>query len=151
MGKRLTLSPIQTVFKFLIQFVFQVLEHLVPGHQYPRIHDRTLVVVSLPAPLADIVLRVYPVPVRQDGLSADGALPLHQSGRLVVHPSLDHPVEVRVIDQVQVLFLHPVQIPGEPFQAEPLQPLPVRYHKKVWMKGIRYFTTAQAIPPRMAR
>ena len=138
MGKRLTLSPIQTVFKFLIQFVFQVLEHPVPRHQYPRIHDRTLVVVSLPTSLADIVLRVYPVPVRQDGLSADGALPLHQSGGLVIHPSLDHPVEVGVIDQIQILFLHPVDVPGEPFQAKPLQPLPVRYHLKSRMICIRY-------------
>ena len=39
MGERLTLSPIQIVFQFLIEFVLYVFEHPGPGVHYPPVNQ----------------------------------------------------------------------------------------------------------------
>ena len=110
MEERLPLSSIQIVFKFFIEFVFQVFEHPCSGVHNPPVNHRYLVVVSLPASLTDKVLNINPVPVRKNGFTADGTFPFHQSRCLVINPPFHHMVEGRVIDQVQVLFLNPVKI-----------------------------------------
>ncbi len=110
-GKDLTLSPIQTVFKLFIKFVFQVFEHPGPGYKYSHINNRTLVVVLIPTSLTDIVFWINPVFVCQNWFSTDGTFPFHQSRGLVIYPSLNNPVKIRVIDKIQILFLYPVKIP----------------------------------------
>lgn len=102
-GKELTLSPVQTVFKSLIQFIFYVLEHPCPGIHYPSVNQRIFVVVPLLAFLTDKVLYICPVLVRKNGISTDGTSPLHHTHCLVIYPSLNHPVKNRVIDKIEIL------------------------------------------------
>ena len=102
-GKELTLSPVQTVFKSLIQFIFYVSEHPCPGVHYPPVNQRTFVVISLPTFLTDKVLYICPVLVRENGISTDGTSPLHHSHCLVIYPSLNYPVKNRVIDKIEIL------------------------------------------------
>ena len=66
-GERLHLSPFQSIFKFLIKFVFNELEHSCPGVQYSSVHHRTLVIMFFPTSLTDKILNISPVPVHQDG------------------------------------------------------------------------------------
>ncbi len=62
-GKELTLSPVQTVFKSLIQFIFYAPEHPCPGVHYSPVNQWTLVVVFFLTSLTDKVLHISPVPV----------------------------------------------------------------------------------------
>ena len=78
-GKELTLSPVQTVFKSLIQFIFYVLEHPCPGIHYPPVNQKTFVVVFFLTLLTDKVLHISPVLVRENGISTDGTSPFHHS------------------------------------------------------------------------
>ena len=57
-GKELSLSPVQTVFKSLIQFIVYMLEHPCPGIHYPPVNQWTLVVVPLLTFLTDKVLHI---------------------------------------------------------------------------------------------
>ena len=105
-GERLNLSPFQTVLKFIIQFVFYVFEKLCPGIHYSPVNQRTLVVVFLSALLTDIVFCVRPVLVNQDCRPANRTLPFNQSGSFLINPSLDNPVKIRIIDEIEILILH---------------------------------------------
>lgn len=120
-GERLNLSPFQTVLKFIIQFVFYVFEKPCPGIHYPSVNQRTLVVVFLPALLTDIVFRISSVLVNQDCSPANGAIPFHKSCCLLIYPSLNHPVKIRVIYEIEILVLYVITEPGEPFQTIFLQ------------------------------
>lgn len=102
-GKELTLSPVQTVFKSLIQFIFYVLEHPCPGIHYPPVNQWTLVVVPLLTFLTDKVLHICLVLVRKNRGSTDGTSPLYHTHCLVIHPSLNHPVKNWVIDKIEIL------------------------------------------------
>ena len=102
-GRELTLSPVQTVFKSLIQFIFYAPEHPCPGVHYPHVNKRILVVISLLTFLTDKVLHISPVPVCQDRFTTDGTSPLHQTGSLVINPSLNNPVKIGVIYEIEVL------------------------------------------------
>ena len=102
-GKELTLSPVQTVFKSLIQFIFYVLEHPCPGIHYPPVNQWILVVVPLLTFLTDKVLHICLTLVRKNGGSTDGTSPLYHTHCLVIYPSLNHPVKNRVIDKIEIL------------------------------------------------
>lgn len=58
-GKELSLSPVQTVFKSLIQFIFYMLEHPCPGIHYPPINQRIFIIIPLLTFLTDKVLHIH--------------------------------------------------------------------------------------------
>lgn len=102
-GKELSLSPVQTVFKSLIQFIFYMLEHPCPGIHYPPINQRIFIIIPLLTFLTDKVLHIRLVLVRKNGVTTDGTSPLHHTHCLVIYPSLNHPIKNWVIDKIEIL------------------------------------------------
>ena len=102
-GKELSLSPVQTVFKSLIQFIFYMLEHPCPGIHYPPINQRIFIIIPLLTILTDKVLHICLVLVRKNGVTTHGTSLLHHTHCLVIYPSLNHPVKNWVIDKIEIL------------------------------------------------